>query len=312
MNRRRFVVSLASLAGAGRLARGQQEQPTFTTEVKVVNVLATVRNKRGEIIRDLAKDGFSLAENGRPQTIRYFSRETDLPLTIGLMVDTSMSQHRLIEAERAASFRFLDQVLREKKDQVFILQFDLSVMLRQELTSSLRVLNEALSTVDTPTLDDLRAQTGGGTLLYDAVVKAARDIMERQTGRKAIIVLSDGVDFGSEYTILDAIAAAQRADMLIYSILFSDEGAYGRFAGPDGKAVLQRMSKETGGGFFEVSRRLGLDQIYAVLQDELRSQYNIGYVSSAPVVISEFRKIQLTARQMGLVVQARDRYWARR
>src|SRR5580700_8909064 len=178
MRRRRFLLSSAALLAVRPLLRGQQEEPTFSTEVKVVNVLATVRNKKGELVPDLTKDDFSLLENGRPQTIRYFARESDLPLTLGLMVDTSMSQRNMIEAERGASYRFLDQVLREKKDQVFVMQFDLSVMLRQELTSSLRILNDALATVDTPSMSDLRNQTGGGTVLYDAVVKASKDIMK--------------------------------------------------------------------------------------------------------------------------------------
>ncbi|HUD98632.1 MAG TPA: VWA domain-containing protein [Bryobacteraceae bacterium] len=289
-----------------------QEQPTFTTGVKVVNVLATVRNKKGAFVRDLGQDDFSVAENGRPQTIRYFSRQTDLPLTLGLMIDTSMSQKRVMEAERIASYTFLEQILREKKDQVFIMQFDLSPILRQELTSSFLKLSEALQRVDTPNINDLRSQTGGGTMLYDALVKACREIMAPQTGRKALIVLTDGVDTGSEKTLADTIEAAQKADTLIYAILFSDEGFYGAFGGGDGRGVLARMSRETGGGFFEVSKRQSLDDIYTQLQEELRSQYNIGYVSDQPASISEFRKIQLTTRQKGLTVQARSRYWAQR
>lgn len=310
-SRRDFLFWAASVPGVRRLARAQEE-PTFSTEVKVVNVLATVRNRQGAIIRDLAKDDFSLAENGRPQVIRYFSRETDLPLTLGMMVDTSMSQRRVINAERGASFRFLDQVLRENKDQVFIMQFDMAVLLSQPLTSSRRKLNDALAFVDTPTRQELENQSGGGTLLYDAVVKASQDIMRNQRGRKALIVLSDGVDIGSEASVADAIEAAQRADTLIYSILFSDPGAYGPLLGPDGKGALTRLAKDTGGGFFEVSKKQTIDRIFDLLQEELRSQYNLGYVSDQPVAISEFRKIQLTTRQKGLLVQARDRYWARR
>jgi len=294
------------------LLAAQEEQPTFKTEVKVVNVLASVRNKKGAFIRDLDKDDFTVLENGRPQSIRYFSRETGLPLTIGLMIDTSMSQKRVMEAERIASYTFLEQVLREKKDQVFIMQFDLSPILRQELTSSFLKLSDALQRVDTPSMNDLRSQTGGGTMLYDAVFKASREIMQKQTGRKALIVLSDGVDTGSEASIADAIEAAQRADTLIYSILFSDEGFYGMFSGGDGRGALTRMSRETGGGFFEVSKKQSLDSIFAQLQEELRSQYNIGYESDRPVSISEWRRVQLTTHQKGLVVQARGRYWAQR
>lgn len=290
-----------------------QDQPTFSTSVKVVNVLASVRNKKGAFIRDLTKDDFSVLENGRPQVVKYFSRQNDLPLTLGLMIDTSTSQRRVVESERAACYRFLDQVIREKKDQVFVMQFDLSPILRQELTSSLPKLSDALQRVDTPSMNDLRSQTGGGTMLYDAVLKAVTDIMKNQSGqRKALIVMSDGVDTGSTATATEAIEAAQRADTLIYSILFSDEGFYGMFGGGDGRGVLTRMSRETGGGFFEVSKKFTLDDIFRQLQEELRSQYNLGYVSDTPVSISEFRKIQVSTLQKGLVVQARGRYWAKR
>jgi VWFA-related protein len=308
-----LALPIALLAIQSPRIVAQDEQPTFKAEVKVVNVLATVRNKKGAFIRDLGKDDFSVVENGRPQTIRYFSRQTDLPLTIGLMIDSSMSQRRVMDAERIASYTFLEQVLREKKDQVFIMQFDLSAILRQELTSSFLKLSEGLQRVDTPSMNDLRSQTGGGTMLYDAMFKASKEIMQGQTGRKALIVLSDGVDTGSQATIAETIEAAQRADTLIYSILFSDEGFYGIFSGgADGKNVLMRMSRETGGGFFEVSKKQSLDDIFTQLQEELRSQYSIGYESDQPVSISEWRKIQLTTHQKGLVIQARSRYWAQR
>lgn len=311
-SRRSFLLAPASLVLAHRLLAGQDDTATFSTDVKVVNVFANVRAKNGEFIRNLSKDDFSLLENGHPQTIRYFSRETNLPLTLGLMVDTSLSQERVLDAERAASFRFLDQVLRDNVDQVFIMQFDFSIQVRQALTSSRRSLEDKLALVDTPSRKDLEMQRGGGTLLYDAVVNASQDIMKNQKNRKAVIVLTDGVDFGSDATVDTAIEAAQRADTLIFSILFSDEGYYGGFGGPDGKKILMRMSRETGGGFFEVSKKQTIDQVFDVIQDELRSQYSLGYVSDEPVRVSEFRGIQLTTKQKGLIVQARDRYWAQR
>src|SRR5882724_10624228 len=176
-SRRQFLASTASLLCAGAcaasLARAQaQDEATFTTGVKVVNVLATVRTRKNEIVRDLTKDDFTLTENGSPQIIRYFSKETDLPLTVGLMVDTSMSQKKVLESERSASFRFLDQVLRESKDKLFVMQFDFAVQLRQPLTSSRRELEEILPYVDTPTRRELSMQVGGGTLLFDAIVQA--------------------------------------------------------------------------------------------------------------------------------------------
>jgi VWFA-related protein len=277
----------------------------------VVNVLASVRDKKGTFIRDLSKSDFSLLEDGRPQNITYFSRETNLPLTLGLMVDTSMSQHRLMDTERGASYRFLDKMLRDQ-DEVFIMQFDMAVQLSQDLTSSRKQLEETLPLVDTPTRGELEMEgMRGGTLLYDAVVKASNDIMKKRTGRKALIVLSDGGENGSEATIEEAIDAAQLADTLIYSIRFADP-AYQGFGGPSGASILKHLSKETGGGYYEVSKKQSLDQIFDMIQDELRSQYSMGYVPDRPVTVSEFRRIQLTTDKPGLVVQARDRYWAKR
>ena len=303
LSRRRFVISAASLFLRAARASAQQDA-TFSSDVQVVNLLATVRNKNHEILRDLTKDDFQILENGRSQTIKYFTRESDLPLTIGLMVDTSMSQVKVLDAERGASLRFLDEVLRENKDHVFIMQFDLTVQTRQPLTGSRRELNQSLAFVDTPTRNQLRSQYGGGTLLFDSIVDASGDIMKKQQGRKALIVLSDGGENGSDATLSDAIEAAQRAETLIYTILFSD-GSYGSNPG-----IMQRLAKETGGGYFEVSKKLSIDQVFALIQEDLRNQYSIGYVSDRPPVVSEFRKLQLTVKRPALVVQSRDKYWA--
>jgi VWFA-related protein len=311
------VISAAGLLVSGSLVRAWQDV-TFSTEVKVVNVLANVYGKNGEIVRGLTKDDFLLSEDGHPQTIRYFSRETDLPLTLGLLVDTSMSQRRVLDAERIASFRFVDQVLREATDHVFIVQFDMGVEIRQPLTSSRHTLESALAQVNTPSMHQLELQRGGGTLLYEAIAVAARDIMRAQTGRKALIVISDGVDTGSEIPLSTAVEEAQRAGTLVYSIVFSDANAYGTLLGPlmgggaDGKRVLRRISNETGGRCFEVSKTQSIEQIFQAIQEELRSQYNLGFVSDVPVRISGFRRLQLSAKTKGLVIQSQSRYWAQR
>ena len=286
---------------------------TFTTGVKVVNVLATVQTKKGELVNNLSQDDFSVAEDHRPQVIRYFARQSDLPLTIGLMVDTSMSQGRVMDAERGATMRFLEQIFRETKDRLFLMQFDMSVITRQPLTSSLKPLYEILPYVDTPTRKELvQSNTNAGTLLYDAIVKASNDIMKPLEGRKALIVMSDGVDVGSDASLNDAVEAAQKADTLVYSIEFSDATYYGGFGeGGVGKRALMKLAGETGGGYFEVSKKVTIEQIYSTIEHELRNQYSIGYVSDKPCTVSEFRKIQLTTRQKGQVVQARSEYWAR-
>jgi VWFA-related protein len=284
----------------------------FSTNVKVVNTLVTVQNRSGELIHDLSQSNFKLLEDGRPQTIRYFSQQTDLPLTLGLMIDTSMSQERVMDAERGASMRFLEQLFRENKDHLFLMQFDMSIQLRQALTSSLKPLFDVLPFVDTPTRRELMAGGSAGTLLFDAVIKASNEIMKPLQGRKALIVLSDGVDVGSEAHLADAIEAAQRADTLIYSIEFSDATFYGGgfFGGNQGRNALTKLASETGGGFFSVSKKLSIEQIFKLIEAELRNQYSIGYVSDKPCTISEFRKLQLTLDKKGLIVQARTKYWA--
>jgi VWFA-related protein len=298
-------------------------------------------------VRNLTKDDFLLSEDGRPQTIKYFSQESGLPLTLGLLVDTSMSQRRVLGKERDASYRFLDQVLREDKDQAFLIHFDREVELLQDLTSSRKKLESALGQMETP---ELQRQSGGGygggggrggrggghhgggTSLYDSVLLASDELMKKQSGRKAVIALTDGVDNGSKVTLTSAIESAQRADTLVYSILFADADAYGgggfgggRYGGhrgggypggrqgsrTDGKPILQRLSRETGGSFFEVSKKLPIEKIYEQIEEELRNQYSLGYTSDHPEGDSGYRKIQIAAKPSGLAVQARDGYYAK-
>ncbi len=306
-SRRDFLASVVFAVALRKLHAAQQ--PTFSAAVNVVSVLANVVDKRGHIISDLHRDDFTIFEDGRPQTIRYFTAQSDLPLILGLMIDSSMSQEQVITPERSACFHFLDQVLRPNKDKMFLVQFDMAVMIKQELTSSWKQLNEALSTVDTPSRNELRNQVGGGTLLYDAIVKSSQ-IMQNQHGRKALIVMTDGVDSGSNANLATAIDCAQKADTLIYSILFSDSGFYGLGGGRGGRDVLQHLSRDSGGGYFEVSKKRSIDQIFDLIQNELRNQYNLGYVSDQPPKDYEFRKLQVKTSRRDLVIQARDRYYA--
>ncbi len=258
ITRRGMILSLLPVAAGYRtLAAWQLKQtpaspPTFSTDVRVVNVFATVRDKQGKIIRDLSKDDFTLEEDGRPQTIRYFSQQTDLPLTLGLLVDTSMSERRMLGEERDASQTFLEQVLRPQKDKAFLIHFDRQVELLQDLTSSREQLEKALSLINQPqwggnsrntapddqgtgNAPDGTGNSGqgsgrrggrgshGGTALYDAVYLASHDLMQKQQGRKALILLTDGEDNGSKISISEAIGAAQRADTLAYSVRIADE-----------------------------------------------------------------------------------------
>ena len=338
------AIVLLSLGDAP--ARNQQQQtPSISVDVKMVSMLATVRDKHGHLVNKLSKDEFVLEQDGHPQTITYFAQDSDLPLTLGLLVDTSMSQRRVLDQERTASHGFLDHVLREDKDKAFVIHFDYEVELLQDLTSSRQKLEASLDTLGEPEFSQTAGGSssggghgsygrgGGGTLLYDAVYLASNEIMKKQQGRKALIILSDGVDRGSKETLRDSIETAQRADTLVYSILFADKEEYGNGGGshmggggmgggghrrypqesrPDGKKILEQISRETGGRFFEVSKKQPIDQIYAAIDEELRNQYGLGYVPDKADVAPGYHKIHLAVKQKDLTVQTRDGYYADR
>lgn len=322
-----FLLGLLAVLGAVSLLWAQARNPsdvpegaaTITVDVDVVNILATVRDKDGHLVTNLTKDDFILEEEGQPQTIKYFSRQTDLPLTIGLLVDTSVSQERLLGEETRASHQFFTQVLRLQKDLAFLISFDVDVELLQDLTGSADLLRSGLEKLQ------IQGGAGGlhpgpvptsgtppGTVLYDGVFLAADEMMRNQVGRKALVLISDGVDSGSRLKQDQAIEAAQRADAVIYGIRYFDRGFYygmGGFGGAGGGSTLKTLSRETGGNMFEVSRKQPLSQIYDTIQNELRSQYSIGYTSGLDPEQQGFRKIKLRAKDKKLKVQARSGYY---
>jgi VWFA-related protein len=347
---------------------------TVLVDVKVVTLPVTVRDKKGQIVRNLTKDDFVLQEDGRPQAIKYFTQDTNLPLTLGLLVDTSLSQRNVLDQERNASKVFLDQMLTDPKDKAFLIHFDREVELLQDLTPSHDKLEAALQLLNAPQLErsgsgrsdpgssgsgpsdpqsgtgQPRMGRGAGTLLYDAIFLASNELMKKQQGRKALIVLSDGDDRGSKESLQSAIEAAQRADTVVYSILFADDhqdsngfghqgGGMGRHGGGfpggggwpggggsggggrgpnpqeprvDGKKILDQISRETGGRLYEVSKKQAIDQIYDSIAEELRTQYNLGYTPDKSNTEAGYHKITLAAKQKDLVVQTRDGYYAER
>jgi VWFA-related protein len=336
------------------LKRPQEGQPTIAVEVKTVSVLATVRDKHGKIISNLTKDDFQLDEDGRPQTINYFAHESDLPLRLGLLVDTSLSQRRVLDQERSASYSFLDKLLRQDKDLAFVIHFDREVELLQDFTPSRPQLQAALQKLSTPQYDSgssnggagggngggagggrSRGSHGGGTLLYDAIFLGSDELMSKQQGRKALIVLSDGVDHGSRESMAEAIATAQRSDTIIYSILFADEednysrpggfgmGGHGGGMGgsrgggryppqeqrPDGKKILEQISKETGGRMFKVTKKETVDAIYAEIEEDLRNQYSLAYTPDKGNTVGYHKIHLLVPKQKDVTVNARDGYY---
>jgi VWFA-related protein len=361
-----LMAALGALPGAPPPMLAQDAATTIAVDVKVVTLPVTVRDKHGKIVRDLTKDDFTLLEDSRPQTIRYFSEDTNLPLTLGVLVDTSRSQSNALDAERNASRSFFDQMIVQPKDRAFLVHFDRQVELLQDLTSSLEKLQAALELLKTPS-DRERSNDPndpsnspsrsdshhGGTQLYDAIFLASNELMKKQQGRKALIVLTDGVDRGSKTYLESAIESAQRADTVVYSIYFADSrrddhdqgerqgGGMGRGGGwpgggggypggggrggrggggqrhpeeqrTDGKKILQRISRETGGRFFEVSKKQTVGEIYDSIVEELRTQYNMGYTPDKDSAASGYHRVQLQVKRKDLAVQTRDGYYADR
>ena len=312
------LLALSHLAGQESDTGAPGGEAIFTLDVKVVNVVATVKDRNGRLVSDLDKDDFILSEDGAREDIRYFAHQTDLPLTIGLLVDTSGSQQALIPEERSAGLLFFRSVLRPKTDLVFLMSFDRNVELLQDYTSSLGLLERGLGglEVEVPTGGFHPNPTGGkkqtSTALYDAVFLAADEMFRNQVGRKAVVVISDGYDFGSKVSLKSAIEAAQRADIVIYSIQFLDRyfAARGYFNVGSGAGALKKMSEQTGGSSFRVSRSRRLSGIFQQIQDEMRSQYSIGYSPRRGLDQPGFRKITLKSPRKDLKIQARGGYYA--
>lgn len=371
-----LIAALVALPGLGPSMQAQDSAATIAVDVKVVTLPVTVRDKHGKIVRDLTRDDFTLQEDGRPQTIRYFSQEANLPLTLGLLVDTSRSQTNVLDAERNASRGFLDQMLVQEKDKAFLIHFDREVELLQDLTSSREKLQAALELLKTPSDRDRSndpndsgdsrsgsgSHHGGGTQLYDAVFLASNELMKKHQGRKALVILSDGVDRGSKTSLESTIESAQRADTVVYSIYFADShredrnegqrrgGGIGRGGGgwpgggggwpgggggwpggggggrggpgggqrhpeqprTDGKKILERISRETGGRFFEVSKKESVGEIYTSIVEELRTQYSMGYTPDKDSAASGYHHVTLAVKRKDLTVQTREGYYADR
>jgi VWFA-related protein len=313
------VVTLAQQTPAppkGTLVEDDSGQ-TISVDVDIVSLYCAVRNKQNGLVSTLTKDDFDLREDGAKQTIKYFSKETNIPLTMGLLVDVSGSQQNLIEVERHAASSFFRNVLKQK-DVAFLLQFGADAELLQDVTGSPRLLDEGLGRLKlntgfsginagpVPTMNKPR-----GTVLYDAVYLAANDMLAKEAGRKAIILITDGEDQGSRESEKQAIEAALRADTIIYSILYVDRRFYGGAGmGYGGAGALRHMSEETGGRMFEVRGRDTLESIFQQLQDEMRTQYMIGYTPTNSKKDGAYRKIDLKTAQKEQKVQVRKGYYA--
>jgi VWFA-related protein len=299
-----------------------QSAETLKVNVNVVQLFFNVKDKKGALIPNLTKEAFQILEDGQPQTIKYFAAESNLPLTLGILIDSSGSQARVLDMEKQVGGDFLSQILRDK-DLAFVISFDVDVDLLQDFTSSVHSLKAALNSakINTaggggtgiPGLGGGTIPTQGtprGTLLYDAVYLAAHDELSQQVGRKAMILLTDGEDQGSRLKIRDAIEAAQKSDSIVYVLLCADRGFYG-FGGYSGDREMKKLTEETGGRVIEVGNKFEkLKQGFDQIANELRSQYNIGYTPINSKLDGTFRKVQIQTNSKDYKIQARTGYYA--
>lgn len=354
---------------------------TLSVQANLVMVPAVVYDKHG-LVKDLSKESFALTVDGKPQPIRYFDRDTDVPLTVGLLVDTSRSQASVLDEEQKASESFLASMLAagngsRPADKAFVMQFARTAELLQDVTASRPLLQAGLKQIGTQapgSMDDDPADAsanggngsgnsngnnggggygrdpygrnggrnpgdsgnsggavrrGGGTVLYDALFLASDDVMAKQTGRRALVVLTDGVDRHSKESLTEAIEAAQRSDTVVYAIYYKGEerntgfsngfpggrgggygdGGYGRggypgsggrpgsdgtYADPDGKKILARICGETGGHMFEAKGKGSVDKIYAQIGEELRAGYRLGFTPAGDAASDGYHKLGVT------------------
>ncbi len=301
-------VGILLLAVAAVVHAGVTPQMTVKVGVDLVNVLFTVTDRNGHLVSGLNRQDFLVEEDGRKQDIQFFSRESELPLTLGLVIDTSPSVRPVFDEERAAASRFLEQVLRPK-DLAMVIGFDKSVTLFQDFTDTLSRLERSIDDLELgPTMD-------GGTSLYDALYLAAHEKLKHEAGRKAVILISDGEDTTSKLRADDALMAIHESDTVVYSLAVGGRWpGFRRYRGGSviigNHGAMKRLSEETGGSYFDIDSHHDLTAAFARINEELRTQYSIGYASSNPARDGKYRRIKIIPRDATYRIQARKGYYA--
>ena len=302
-------------------ASDQGPTETLKINVKVVQLFFNVKEKKGALVPNLTKDEFEIFEDGKPQTIKYFSAESNLPLTLGILIDSSGSQQNVLDMEKQVGGSFLSEILRDK-DEAFVISFDIDTELIQDYTNDIHrlkaALNKAKINVDHAS-GGIPGIGGGpipnshpaGTVLYDAVYLSAHDMLSKEVGRKAMILLTDGQDEGSRLKIKDAVEAAQKADTIVYVLLCADRGSYFSLGmSYSGEGEMRKLTEQTGGRVINVGNKPEkLKDAFDQIANELRSQYNIGYTSTNDKLDGTYRKIEIKSKQ-GYKIQSRAGYYA--
>ena len=301
------ALSLSSLDGyrsQTKVLDTKQEKPETQPEnlvvhVDLVNVLFTVTDRKGKLVTDLEKQNLKIAEDNKPQTITNFTRETDLPLTIAILIDTSTSIRDRFKFEQQAAIDFLYRTLRPKKDKALLITFDSAIELVQDYTDNAEVLAKAIRQV----------RPGGGTKMFDGIYLACQEKLKVEAGRKVLILISDGDDNLSLQTLTATLEMAQKSDVSIYTISTNSSGFFGITA-PKADKVLRRLADDTGGRAFFPFKAEDLSESFQDISAELRSQYSVAYRSSNPARDGSFRSVKIETDRKNLRVKARKGYYA--
>jgi len=363
------LVFAATAVASAQQSSSASSTPTTTIKAEAREVIlpVTVRDKKGQVVPNLTINDFILQQDGRPETIKSFSHESNLPFRLGLMVDTSRSQSAALASEKAATGKFIDQMLSQPADKAFLLHFDREVELLQDFTASKSKLHHELDDMSSSNYSNDQGgggdngdgkggsngggrRRGGGTQIYDSIYLAANELMLKEPGRKAVILLSDGVDRGSKESLNDAIDAAEKANLSVYTVYFKGEeehsgggnpmgrqrggmggggypgggGGYPGGGGPrpgpsnepkvDGKKILEQIAARTGGVFFEAKKKDGFDEVYTQIGAELHGQYLLSYTPDKAADANDdadgFHKILLKAKDDKLTVITREGYYS--
>lgn len=295
-----------------------QSPATLRVTTNLVNVFFVARDSHGHLVQNLKKSDCTILEDHVPQTLKSFSTRPELALTLGLLLDTSLSQQNVLATEQQAGDAFLHKILKPK-DEAFLMSFDVNVNLLADLTGSLHTLEQAMNGAG------INSNSGNyangtipsigkpkGTVLYDAVYLAAHDTLRGQAGRKALVLLTDGQDEGSQESLKSAIEAAQKADAIVYVLLISDPGPYGMLDF-SGTGPIHKLAKETGGTVFEIGHDgRKMQAAFTTIENELRQEYEATYTPTNRAQDGAYRRIHVDCRQAGttLHVRAREGYYA--
>lgn len=290
----------------------QEPEARIRVDVELVNLFVTVRDRQGRPVPDLTQDDFRVFEDGRRQQLDYFARDTSLPLTIALLLDTSGSQRNLLADEQAAAIRFLDRTLRSG-DEAMVVTFDVQVSLQEDFTADRATLERAVRRARIRMPEEARGASGssaGGTVLYDAIARTCRERLAQRRGRKALVILTDAEDTGSRISREEALAIAQQYDAILHFVLITQRSGFG--FGKQNEKTARQLASATGGRVVPAAYAADLGPAFEQIAEELRSQYILGYAPLNRARDGRWRKLQVETARRGLRVLTRSGYFGPR